>query len=238
MTGTVKGNRQGLPKSASKSESKLNKRNTGPSFLKSGKMSLTSWFDKKLLNVLSTTGTTEMVVSERRSREFVGGKSNVIIPKVVHRYNHYMSGVDIYDKKWKYEAYPHKSHTWPECILYLCKEVALLNAQIFYESATGKHLQSREFRLQIAEQLIGDVKPHMQLCLQETSGPCHDAMLVPSDLDSLTGRRSQHICVICHRYSDLLKKVTLVCSQCKRAFCNNSNTKAYTCFQRHLLHYL
>ena len=106
MTGTVKGNRLGLPKSASKSESKLNKRNTGPLFMRSGKLLLTSWFDKKLDNVLSTTGTRGTVVLERRSRKFVGGKMNKAIPKVVHDYNHYMSGVDIYDKKWKIRSLP------------------------------------------------------------------------------------------------------------------------------------
>ena len=235
MTGTVKGNRLGLPKSASKSESKL-KRNTGPLFMRSGKLLLTSWFDKKLVNVLSTTGTRGTVVLERRSRKFVGGKMNKAIPKVVHDYNHYMSGFDIYDKKWKYEAYPHKSQNWTECIFHLCKEVALLNAHILWESATGKQLQSREFRLQIAEQLIGEIKPELPLCLQETTGPCHDAMLVPSEPDVITGRKSQHMCVICHRYKGIIKRVTLVCSQCKKPFCNISTTKEYTCYQRHLLH--
>ena len=155
--------------------------------MRSGKM-LTSCFDKKLVNVVSTTRGSGTVTLERRSRKFAVGKKQVKIPNVINVYNHYMSGVDIYDKKWKNESYAHKSNSWTECVLHLVKEVALLNAHILWGSAHGTKIPSKEFHLQIADEMIGKKQPEPPLCFWTRNLPCDkNSVLIPTEKD-LSGR--------------------------------------------------
>ena len=98
---------------------------------------------------------------------------------------------------------------------------------------TKRKFLSKEFRLQIAENMIGKKQPKPPFCLWKYNTPCKGANLIPTGKDS-RGHRIQRDCVICHRYYETRRKVTLVCSQCGKPFCNISNSADPTCYQRHL----
>ena len=66
-------------------------------------------------------------------------------------------------------------------------------------------------------------------------GPCEKAYAVR---EKGAFKSKQRHCFICLRYKQIRRSVTFGCSQCKRPFCNDSNTIELTCFQRHIIHNL
>lgn len=217
-----------------KSSTPLSKRNVGPKHLRNGKLTLTTWFDKKLVNVLSTTHGSGLVEVHRRGKRFQDGKALVTIPRVVHHYNQFMGGVDLYDKKWKYESYHHKSNTWAECLLHLCIEVALMNSHIIWQSSHKKKIKSKEFRLLIADELCGPLTTKAPLCLQPSAGLCVNPVLQVRKSEN-GSRNIQSRCEVCW-INDIQTKVTTFCSGCGGAFCDSSRTTDLTCFQKHFMH--
>ena len=125
--------------------------------LQRGKVSASVWMDNKLVTVMSTNTQPSATGSVlRRQRD--GSRTSVPCPKAVISYNSNMGGVDRGDQWRGYYNCRTKSRKFYKYIFYFLLDVSINNAFILWKnfgSATGMTL--KEFRLRLAEQLIGAV---------------------------------------------------------------------------------
>jgi hypothetical protein len=223
--GTLQTNRRDSPLDFKKGNNPLNKTNKGPLYKRKGELCCVSWFDKKIVTALSNCfGKGEVTVS-RRGKNFTGGTGEIDIPGILEEYIKFMGGVDHFDQKLHYEAYPHRSSMWPQVIWHLFKNVILNNGYTLFKSAyPTSRMTSRQFRLKIARSLIGH--SNIVIFTSELSLNCatRGATLIKIP--------KQKDCEMC-KSRGIRKQVTRQCSVCDIPFCNTSNTLEPTCFQAH-----
>ena len=163
--GTVRVNRKGLPVEL---KNKRLLRNQGDFVIfQKGSLTATAWKDKKQVNFLSTNcNPTEIDTVSRRQKD--GSRVDVVCPIVSKCYTTYMSGVDRADQLRMQYATCRKAVKWWKYIFWFLFDIAVCNAFICMRESASHQLVSRrgkvklrtqiDFRIKLAEQLIGDFR--------------------------------------------------------------------------------
>ena len=168
----------------------------------------TVWRDKKDVVTLSTqSNPTKEHQVLRRQKD--GTRVSVSCPEAIHMYNRYMGGVDKGDQLRKYYHVRLKCQKNYKYIFWFAFDTAITNASILSQysvtTVSQTHLLLKNFRLRLAERLIGNYcsrrragRPH------SSSVPSHPPPLLP------TGRLAPHLpshqtglrkqCVYCSQY--------------------------------------
>ena len=73
-----------------------------------GKILCLKWKDKRVVNMLSTFHTDEIIDKRRRTRAAGSGIEVIKKPKMIDEYNTYMGGVDRSDQMVLYYGYSHR----------------------------------------------------------------------------------------------------------------------------------
>ena len=158
--GTVRSNRQGLPKEiCGVKEKKVKQLKRGESlYRQKGNVTCVTWRDRKPVSVLTTTptATTDEGFVERSIK--VNGrweKKDFARPGVVHLYNTYMSGVDLSDQRVVSYARLMKGVVWYYKVFFYMLEVCLSNAHILHtKSPDHASITSLEFRKSVINSLV------------------------------------------------------------------------------------
>ena len=122
-----------------------------------GSVTASAWKDRKVVTVLSTntqpTGTGTVL---RRQKD--GSRIPVPCPEAIISYNEFMGGVDRGDQLRGYYSCRTKSRKFYKYIFYFLLDVAITNAFVLYKhyAAFSKYKTIRDFRVQLAKELIGD----------------------------------------------------------------------------------
>ena len=66
------------------------------------------WMDKRVVTMLSTFHTDEMMVKRRRTRRSDTGIEEIAKPVMIEEYNKYMGGVDLSDQMVQSYGYSHR----------------------------------------------------------------------------------------------------------------------------------
>jgi hypothetical protein len=134
--GTVRSNRQGLPKDAAfaKEGAQVKKRGTMVSYSYKEKYYITSWQDTKPVMMLSTMPTTQTKII--RNTKDNDGRHQVLElyrPNIIGLYNMGMGGTDLFDQRLKYNRFSIKSKRWPHRVIFHLFNCCMINAYILHK---------------------------------------------------------------------------------------------------------
>lgn len=157
ICGTVRGNRQGIPRAIAPKTQRVKRLRRGESlFLRKENIVVTVWKDKKPVYFLSSQS--DPVGNDtvgRRQRN--GTVIQVPSAPVVKTYNNNMGGVDLSDQMRGYYMAGRKSKKWWRCLMWFFVDVSIVNAYILEK--LSPHHRSRTqlaFRLDLVKLLIGN----------------------------------------------------------------------------------
>ena len=131
-------------------------------FRQRGSLSAIVWQDKRQVNVLSTLTTPNETASIQR-KEKDGTQTTLDCPTAITTYNRYMAGVDKGDQLHQYYRLRMKFMKNYKYIFLL--DVAITNSYILYSkfSPADKKQKLKDFRLSLAQELIGDYCGRMRI---------------------------------------------------------------------------
>ena len=171
-------------------------------FRQRGNLSAIVWQDKRQVSVLSTLNTPDDCVPIRR-KERDGTHTTLNCPTAIVSYNGHMAGVDKGDQLRHYYHLRHKCMKYYKYIFSFLLDTSITNAYILYTNFTSpsaKPLTQKQFRMVLAEALIGDYygrlrlgRPRLQQLPHRQPAP-HQPSHFPRK--SSTKRR----CVYCNSY--------------------------------------
>lgn len=117
------------------------------------KISVVTWYDNKLVNILSTyAGSTPTVEVKRFSKK---DKRHIMVPcpKAVTIYNKYMGGVDLLDSMLGYYRIKLRSKKWYMRIFFHIIDLMVVNAWILWRRSNNEfsNLALADFKMAVAE---------------------------------------------------------------------------------------
>ena len=104
------------------------------------------------------------ITVQRRQKD--GSRTEVPCPESVVLYNRYMGGVDRGDQLRQYYSVRTKSHKMYKYIFWFIFDVTITNTYVLYQfipQTDRKALPLKEFRVQLARELIGDYNSRKQV---------------------------------------------------------------------------
>ena len=157
LCGTVRSNRQGIPRDIALTTQQVKRLRQGESvFRRKGNLVVTVWKDKKPVHFLSTQSNP---VGDNRVNRRQRDGTIVEVPSVpvVKSYNNNMGAVDLSDQLRGYYMSGRKSKKWWRCLLWFLVDTSIVNAHIS-EKASRNHRNRTQlaFRLELVRDLIGD----------------------------------------------------------------------------------
>ena len=120
-------------------------------------MVATVWQDTKPVVMLSSQHDPNTTTTVRRKKGD-GSVLHVTCPQVIVDYNAHMGGVDLGDQYRKYQVRM-KSHKFYKYIFWFLFEICILNSYMLYQyyyPCIRKNLSYLDYRVQLAQQLIGN----------------------------------------------------------------------------------
>ena len=155
--GTIRQNRKGFPEDLKGNWKKDEKLATYRHILTVSLAYIgVTWKDNKVVTVLSSNVQPGEVDTCKRKQKN-GTHMQLSCPVAVVEYVKYMRGVDQNDQLRTYYLVRLKSRKFYKYIFWFLFELAVTNAFVVYRTySQGKTMKLREFRLELAKQLIGD----------------------------------------------------------------------------------
>jgi len=152
---------------------------------------VTSFMDKKPVNLLSTCTNAEAssMVKRRTGSELV----DVSGPAVLPLYLSTMRGVDVFAQRQSYNKIGRRSMKWYYSLLWFLLDVAIHNAFILYQQKHNREsYDEKDFRKALMEQLVGDFSARKSQ-QQHVAGRVH-ARASQHRLQHSEGRGACHEC--------------------------------------------
>ena len=193
-------------------------------------MLVTLWQDTKTVSVLSTSCQphSETPVSRKQRN---GSRVDVPCPESVRLYNLFMSGVDENDQLRGYYAVRTKSRKSYKYMFWFLFDVAIINSFILYQRVptVGKKMTLKEFRVELAKQLIGSYNSRKYCGRPSAHGSTSRRRKM--HLPHYPTRASQGRCCHC---SSTEGRTTWYCSECQLRLCHTGDPSS-DCFLKHHL---
>ena len=189
-------------------------------------MAASAWQDRKLVTVMATNCQPSDSGSVlRRTQD--GSRVSVTCPESIILYNTYMGGVDRGDQLRGYYNCRTKSRKFYKYIFYFLLDVAITNAFILMKNHTsgGSRMVMKDFRLQLASQLIGDY------CSRRRRGRNSSAIRtlplrhfpVKIELDSNPAKRKRGNCAHCRKTKHSRMNTSWFCQECSVWLCHSGD---------------
>ena len=192
------------------------------------------WNDKRVVSMLTTIHSDDVVAVQRRSRLAPSGREEVEKPLAISEYNKYMGGVDRGDQLLSYYGYSHRTIKWWKRAFFFLFDMAVVNAYILYVDRNPNkrtRLTHEQFRITLAKQLLESAGiPVDSSSEQNTLGP-HPNPLQPAarlherHFPTTIGRTQadrpiQQDCNVCSKRKGAGRKTTTYkCKQCDLPMC-------------------
>ncbi|XP_042879203.1 piggyBac transposable element-derived protein 4-like isoform X2 [Penaeus japonicus] len=202
--GTVRPNRKFMPRDMEvKVRGDVDYRST-----RTGMLCL-SWMDKRVVTMLSTVHTSEMVTLPTRQQGVTRSK-----PRVVMDYNVGMNGVDLSDQLPQYYPTTRRSIKWYRKIFFNLLDMCIVNAYRLHK-LLGGNMPQYNFRLELVDSLLG----------LHSNGTVSRTARELDHLPDFTPHQRYRRCRMCWR-AGLRRDTRIMCIACKVALC------AGRCFRR------
>lgn len=217
--GTVKVNREGMPRELNPKMLKL-KKGDDPVFMRKGNLVACAWHDTKRLTLLSTVDTNLTIDKRIRSKGVEGGYRVVDKPVMAERYNHGMAGVDRLDQMLGTYQYPHKCTKWYQTIYHRKIEVALVNAYVIYKKADEHNkLSPEKFRREVINGLLDDWSPPTIKHGRPGNEPLPMRMSGQHFPDRFESKHHKPDCEVCSDRKKQRHQTSYQCKQCQVPLC-------------------
>ena len=181
-----------------------------------------AWKDRKVVTVLSTnTQPTATGTVLRRQKD--GSRVPVPCPEAIISYNEFMGGVDRGDQLRGYYSCRTKSRKFYKYIFYFLLDVAITNAFVLYKhyAACSKYKTIRDFRVQLAKDLIGDYCSRRRAGRQGSFLKTLPLRHFPVKLESSDAtRRNRHRCTRCQDKYGKRSDTQWFCQECAVPLCH------------------
>ena len=198
-----------------------------------GNLLMTLWQDTRTVSVLSTNCQphSETPVSRRQKN---GARVDVPCPESVRLYNQFMSGVDENDQLRGYYAVRTKSTKCYKYIFWFLSDVAIINSFILYKRVptVGKKLSLKEFRVELAKQLIGSYNSRKYRGRSSANQQGSSSRRRKMHLPHYPSRASQGRCYHCSGTED--RTTTWYCSACQLRLCHTGDPTSDYFLKHHL----
>ena len=179
----------------------------------------------------TTTQPTATGTVLRRQRD--GSRIPVPCPEAIISYNEFMGGVDRGDQLRGYYSCRTKSRKFYKYIFYFLLDVAITNAFVLYKHyATCSKLKNiRDFRVQLAKELIGDYCSRRRVGRQGSFLKNLPLRHFPVKLESAdTTRRNRHRCTRCLDKYGKHTHTQWFCQECAVSFAILANHRQTVSF--------
>ena len=214
--GTLRSNRLYFPNDL-KAVVKKGLKNRGDSMTQqAGNLVVTVWQDNKPVSILSTNAqATPPLTVQRRQKD--GTRKEVACPEAIVLYNKYMGGVDKGDQNRGYYHVRLKSRKMYKYIFWFLFDVTINNTFIVHQFAPSsgrKHRLLKDFRVQLARELIGDYCSRKQLGRPRALPPAttSEKRQLPQHFPR---KAAKGRCRKCHTHY-----TTWYCAECGLRFCH------------------
>lgn len=114
-------------------------------------LSLVSWFDNKVVNLLSTYVGSQPVSTMTRFSKKDKKYIQIESPKAVGVYNNYMGGVDLLDSLLGLYRIQLRTKKWYKKIFFHMVDMCVVNSWILWRKKSGEYMPLFDFKLAIAE---------------------------------------------------------------------------------------
>lgn len=162
---------------------------------------MTKWKDRR--EVLAISSEFDGQATETTNRH-----GNVVIkPKMIIKYNKFMSGIDFHDQMLAYYPIRRKTLRWYKKLGIHVIQTILLNAYYLYNMNSERKMSLYDFRLQIIEKLLGPPPP----LVPRQRNIAHLPSFCPKDDHGKTKRRR---CKYCWSENQQRKDSIFCCLQC------------------------
>ena len=153
FTGTVQVNRRGMPLAVKSTLDRQMQRGEVKAY-RAGKPLVVQWKDKRIITVLTTSGSCNVIDVQTHRGEH---KKK---PAIVQLYNNNMLGVDKMDQLASYYAFVRKSVKWWRKVFFWLLEVSVVNSYISYKTRLQQLGQEPITHLQYRRSLILSLVSH------------------------------------------------------------------------------
>ena len=208
--------------------------------IQKGNVCASSWMDRKIVTVMSTTSQPDVGSVLRRQKD--GSRISVPCPLSIMEYNNFMGGVDRGDQVRGYYSCRTKCRKFYKYIFHFLLDVAITNAYIlqkgYHSSAPFKTI--KEFRLQLASELIGDY------CSRRRAGRGsgvvrslslrHFPTTIPEEDPNKKAKHKRARCCRCYSRSKKSVYTSWYCPECKVWLCHTGerHTDCFMSYHAHL----
>ena len=227
--GTLRANRIGVPETIKRAKPKAGE---PPVTDRDGHILYISWYDKKVVNLITTVHSAQTYQKEVRSKRHEDNIRLVDKPCAIQAYSQHMGGIDRADKAMTFYMVLHKCCKWWKKVFFYLLEVCFCNALVIWRGTYEKRTNAELFRLKIVHGMLrgynrersrsGGRPPAERP--ERLIGGEHYLGLNPHFLPN--GQRSKPDCCVCSNRSKKRHQTIYICKRCDRAMC------PYPCFER------
>lgn len=211
------------------------------------KISAVSWFDNKVVTMVSTYVGSQPIVEKKRFFRSLKIKKMVPCPKAVDVYNSYMGGVDLLDSMLGYYRISLKSRKYYMKIFYHMIDLCVVNAWLLYRRVyPDTYIPLLDFKLLISEVLCEILKPSPRRkgrpllpenrteslydIKRRRKGPCSELPAEEIRLDGMDHLPIQQANRIRCKYPTCKSKTMVSCIKCMIPLCFNQERNCFLLF--------
>ena len=198
-----------------------------------GNVSASTWMDRKLVTIMSTTSQPTIGTVLRRQKD--GTRIPVPCPQSIIDYNMFMGGVDRGDQLRGYYRCRTKFRKFYKYIFYFLFDVAVTNAFILQKHfcRNSPHKTILGFRLQLAKELIGDYcsrrRPGRGAGVVRSLPLRHFSTTIPMDDPNQRAKHKRGRCARCHDIKKCRVDTSWYCPECEVWLCHTGE-RTTDCF--------
>jgi hypothetical protein len=119
-------------------------------------ITVTEWSDRSTVKLVSSVDNPTTAATVKRWSAEKRARVQQPAPSVAHTYNRYAHGVDTANHYCEAYKTGSKSKRWWVVLAWAIINIAVHNAFLIHRAAADKPLSNRQFRLQLAQELVGD----------------------------------------------------------------------------------
>ena len=229
--GTLRVSRTGVPSKIKRAEPKANQ---PPITAKVDNTLYLSWYDRRIVNLISTVHSDVMYKKKVRVKNNPEQIMLIDKPAAIQAYSRYMGGVDRADKAITYYMVHHRTCKWWKKVFFYLLEVSFCNALIIWRKVHEGKTNPEQFRLNIIHGMLHEYKkPSSRMVGRSIKGKDTSSRLIDcshflgkNTKKTEKGKSSRPDCAVCSDRKKKRHQTKYECKKCKTAMC------PVPCFER------
>ena len=227
--GTLRANRIGVPETIKRAKPKAGE---PPVTDRDGHILYISWYDKKVVNLITTVHSAITFRKQVRSKRHDDNVREVDKPCAIQAYSQHMGGIDRADKAMTFYMVLHKCCKWWKKVFFYLLEVCFCNALVIWRGTYEKRTNAETFRLKIVHGMLQGYNRPVARLGGRPALERPDRLIAGDHFLGLNhallpnGKHSKPDCCVCSNRAKKRHQTIYVCKKCNRSMC------PVPCFER------